>query len=426
MEARLVVATRLVVAATLVAVLASGCRGDHAAARRDEPATSLPATTPTTPAPSIAAPPIAAPPISSLIAALPQSPDGPQELTSLDLQIEQARRTQDSEALIEGLARRAMLRGRHEDYRAALDRARAFWAEDKHNTRALAALIRIHTQLHDFDEAEHRINDLRPLASDRSDWTALEATVAEARGKPELARDHRERTAKVHPTPTNLTSLAANLAMRGELDGAVAMIPRAAAALHDPSPVLISWLLVQWGRLYVQKGELAAARELFAEAHERLPGYVDATVQLATTLRATGGDPDDVVAAALVAEPHHPELLALAGRAKDAHAAWAVYLTPPLERAFADHAARFYLGPGGDPARALALATTNDLNRLTLEARTLLVEAELANGLVDPACRDARRLTSGTRAQQFVAWRAYTACGQTAEATLLAQTLGIR
>ncbi len=204
------------------------------------------------------------------------------------------------------------------------------------------------------------------------------------------------------------------------------MIPAAAAAVRDPSPVLVAWLLVQWGRLHVQNGELAAARQMFEEAHRRMPGYVDATVQLATAMRATGGDPTEIVTAALGSEPGHPELLALAGKTAEAHAAWTSYLASPLEAAFADHAARFYLGPGRDPASALRLARLNLRNRQTIEARSLLVEVALASASWEDACAFAEPLATSNRAHQFLAWRAFSACGQTAEAGRLAQTLGIR
>lgn len=403
--------TRLVVAATIVTMLATGCRGDRAPA--DEPATTSAATR-------------GAVPLRSVVPPLPQSPDGAQELVALDLEIERARSAEDDEAFIKALSRRAMLRGRHEDFRIALARSEAWTHHDRKNPRAWVALIASKTQAHDFAMADLRLEDLKPLTRDPSEWEPLAATLFEARGKPELARDYRERTAKVHPTPANLTNLAANLAMRGKLDDAIAMIPRAAAAVHDPSPVLIAWLLVQWGRLYLQNGEPAAARELFAEAHKRLPGYVDATVQLATAIRATGGDPGDLVTSALVAEPHHPELLALAGRPVDAHAAWTAYLKYPLTAAFADHAARFYLGPGRDPSKALTFAFHNHFNRNTVESRALVVEATLANAMWKDACKLATPLATGTRAHQFLAWRAFTACGQPAEAAQLAQTLGIR
>jgi len=390
----------------LAAALLLGCRGE--------------------PAPRAHEPPRAATPVRSVVPPLPRSPDGAQELVALDLEIERARAASDPEAVITALSRRAMLRGRHDDLREALDRSQRWTFDDKRDPRAWAARIAILTQAHRFGEADLRFDDWKPLAQDPSEWEPAAATLFEARGKPELARDHRERAAKLHPTAVHITDLAANLAMRGQVDDAIAMIPHAAEALHDPSPVLVAWLLVQWGRFYVLNGEAAVARQLFEEAHRRMPGYVEATLQLAAAIRATGGDPRELAITALATEPLHPELLALAGRTAEADQAWAAYLKAPLEEAFADHAARFYLDAGRDPGKAVRLAERSFGTRQTVEARALLVEAELANAMWKDACRHTGPLATGTRAQQFLAWRAFTACGQATEADRLAQALGIR
>jgi hypothetical protein len=53
------------------------------------------------------------------------------------------------------------------------------------------------------------------------------------------------------------------------------------------------------------------------------------------------------------------------------------------ELAFADHAAEFYLGSGHDPQRALQLATANLVNRKTVRAYTLAIEAAEASGEIE-------------------------------------------
>ncbi len=53
--------------------------------------------------------------------------------------------------------------------------------------------------------------------------------------------------------------------------------------------------------------------------------------------------------------------------------------------AFADHGAEFYLGSGGDPARAFELAQLNLANRPTLRAFEQTHSAALAAGEVDAA-----------------------------------------
>jgi len=97
-----------------------------------------------------------------------------------------------------------------------------------------------------------------------------------------------------------------------------------------------------------------------------------------------------------------------------------------LPRAFAEHAARFYLGPGRDPPRALALARLDLANRNTLEARALAVETAIAAHEPAAACELAPPLAGGTPAQQFMAWRAFSGCKRTDEAAALAARLGIQ
>jgi hypothetical protein len=126
-----------------------------------------------------------------------------------------------------------------------------------------------------------------------------------------------------------------------------------------------------------------------------------------------------------LAAGRHPELLALAGEIDEARRAWERYVAA-LPRAFAEHAARFYLGAGKDPARALALARLDLANRPTAGARALVVESAIAAGDPETACRLAPPLAAGTEAQQFMAWRAYSACHRADEAAALAARLGIR
>lgn len=202
-------------------------------------------------------------------------------------------------------------------------------------------------------------------------------------------------------------------------------MPRAVAAIRHNPARLVGWIVFQWGRLHEQRGELAAARRYHALAVQRFPAHLDAHVHLAETTRATGGDPAPLVRAALERFGPRPELLALAGRVDEARAGWERYVAA-LPEAYADHAARFFLGAGRDPGRALALARVNLDARDTAEARTLLVEAALAAGDARTACAHVAPLERGSRGDRFLAWRALAACGEADRAAALATALGIR
>ncbi|MEO6774756.1 MAG: hypothetical protein ABI467_17405, partial [Kofleriaceae bacterium] len=163
----------------------------------------------------------------------------------------------------------------------------------------------------------------------------------------------------------------------------------------------------------------------------RLPGYVEANAHLAQTMMLTGdtAGAKQVVSAALQTD-RHPALLDLAaqlglGSVEAARAGWERYLAA-LPKAFSDHAARFYLGAGKDPKRALELAQANLANRDVPEARELVVRAALATGDTTTACQVAAPLADAAlRADRFTAWQAFSRCGRTADADRLAKALGI-
>jgi tetratricopeptide (TPR) repeat protein len=397
---------RLVVAMALL----TGCRGD-----RDQRASFSP------PAPAVATSVSASP----IVPKLPSSPDGVEELRVIDGQVAQLRSDPVRRvSFVTILLGRAGITQRLEDFVDAVAVSEAAIKATPDEPAAWKGRAQALSRVHRFAAAREAVDHLKAIDPDGS-WRELVATIDEATGHPELAAPVREETAKILNRPEAFTQLAANLALRGKLDEAIALIPKAAAAARDNSPVVFAWLDFQWGRLYEQAGQMSRARDLFADAHRRLPSYLEAIVHLAGAMSATGQDPRALITAALAENPH-PELLALAGKTAEAKVAWERYVAA-LPEAFSDHAARFYLGPGADPARALVLAQANLENRDTPEARSLVVEAALAANDPVRACSVVDPLvTAPLRAQQFIAWRALSSCGRKADADRLAAVLGIR
>ena len=195
---------------------------------------------------------------------------------------------------------------------------------------------------------------------------------------------------------TTLTAYAASLGAQGKVDEGLAVMPKAAAAVHDNAPELFSWLLFQWGRLYELKGDFATARDFFAEAHRRLPGYLEATSHLAQAMMQTG---DTAGAKKLVdgARSRSSGIPSCSGWQSSSgipscstrRSASGSATSAALPEAFSDHAARFYLTV--DPARALVLARSELANRDTTEARALVGEAALAAGDPEPPARSSAR-----------------------------------
>ena len=400
----------------LAALLLASCRGG----REPEPVTY--GTGSGTAATATVAPP--AP--GSDLPKLPRSADGAAELRRIDddvarLRQEPAHRIE----LVQLLTARAAITQKVEDYVEALALTEVLVTAHPREVSVWKLRVTARTRVHRFAQARAALAKLSAWTKEPSETEELAATLDDATGAPERAAPIRETIARTLRRPQEITLQAANLALRGKLDAAVELIPTAAAAARDNSPVLFSWLYFQWGRLWEQKGELAKARAAYAEAHRRLPGYVEATTHLAQLMVVAGEDPAKLLAEALETN-RYPELLALAGKLDEARREWERYVTA-LPEAFADHAARFYLGPGKDPLRALALAQANLANRDSPEARSLAVEAALAANAPGEACSLADPLVSAPlRGHQFIAWRALSACGRTADADKLAAALGIR
>jgi tetratricopeptide (TPR) repeat protein len=397
---------QLVVAVALLAA----CRGDHKSShdRAGSAAASAP-----------------------LVPHIFASDDGVAALTNVDRKIAILEQRDDPEQLIGLLGVRATFRGRLEDYLEADKRSAAWVATAPDDPRAWKARTSALTAIHEFTAAREALSHVKKLERDDSEWLDLEVTIDEASGRRDRSMAARTEGARRFPNAKSLTLYAATLAFQGRFDEAIAQIAPAAESLRDNSAETMAWLYFQWGRLYEQKGDYASARAFYQEAHDRLPGYVEANAHLAQTMMLTG-DPagaKQVVTAALAGD-RNPALLDLAaqlglGSVDAARAEWERYLAA-LPKAFSDHAARFFVATGKDPKRAEELAKANLANRDVPEARELVVQTALAAGDTAGACDAAGPLADAAlRAHRFAAWQAFSRCGRTADAARLAKALGI-
>jgi hypothetical protein len=416
---------RAIVVAALLITACRGHRGEHAS--HDDPGTSPPGK------------PAAAASASAIVPQLPPSEDGAAALHVLDGRIERHRKhTDDERATIELLLDRAGLVGDVEDYVDALALSKTWTDRAPRDPDAWKFRARVLSRVHRFADARAALAHVETLAPKDNELVALTATIDEATGHLDRSAPVRERAAAEWPEPIRLMQWATSVALQGRLDDAILIMRRSATAVRDNPPELLELVLFQLGRMYEQKGELAAARELFAAARARMPA-LEPTAHLIQAMIATGDTAGaKPIAAAALATSRQPDLVALAAQLEteptqrealraEAKAAWERYVAA-LPEAFADHAARFYLGVGADPARAEVLAKLNLDNRDTTEARALFVDAALAAKDTAGACDAAGSLLARTalRSQRFIAWRAYVACGRQADADQLAQALGIR
>ena len=357
----------------------------------------------------------------SVVPQLPLSPDGTEELRGLDRRIEIHK--DDPKAELGFLGERATARGRLDDYQAMLAVSAAWIAKAPGDPDAWLARAHALATVHDFAAASAALGHV-PADAATEQIIALD----EATGHRDRSLAARQAAARAWPSAIPITQELASLALAGRFDEARALIPKAAASIHDNPPELFSWLYFQWGRVYEQAGDLATARDFYLASHARMPN-IEVTTHLAAAELATGqADAARHLVAETLATDPHPSIVELAAKlglvpVADARAAWDRYVAA-LPLAFADHAARFYLTV--DPDRAVALARTNLANRDVPEARALVVEAALAARDPAAACAVVDPLIGAPqRADRFTAWRALSQCGRGSDAARLAKDLGI-
>jgi tetratricopeptide (TPR) repeat protein len=283
-------------------------------------------------------------------------------------------------------------------------------------TGDLAAFDRLEVLVHDLAQAEpdaartalvsaqvactvHRFADARKCLSQ-----------AVARGAPASATDRLGLTID-QATGTNLSAvlaarheraarpghwderipLGALLGDLDEFDEADRTYVDALRSYPDASPFAPAWACFQLGALWgevVPVPVAARAAQWYRKAIDYLPCYVKARVHLSEIL-LDAGDHDRARALLLpVLDRADPEVTwrlaevamaagdeAQASAHLDAARAGFEALLSKHMLAFADHAAEFYMGSGGDANRALELARVNLANRPTARAFELYVDA---------------------------------------------------
>ena len=312
-------------------------------------------------------------------------------------------------ALTDRLLSRSALTGTFSD----LDRARELSVEADHHLQA-----RVLSAVHEFEAATQELS-LAPGDHD------LHATIAVATGADLAdALATREAAAANWPNFGTLAGLAAVHGALGNFEVADALYLQALDSYTDVSPFPVAWVAFQRGVMWGEKaGRPDLARPLYEEAVARLPGYVVANVHLAE-LEALAGEREQAIArlAPLVEAAEDPEPAGLMAElvAQDAPieaaalAAWAQVAYESLlqrhPRAFLDHGAEFFMGPGADPERALAMALDNLETRQDDRAWQIAIEAAVAAGENAMAC-DLATLAGEGRASVPLAEVRGAACG---------------
>jgi tetratricopeptide (TPR) repeat protein len=288
---------------------------------------------------------------------------------------------------------------------------------------------------HDGDAKAHRVraNALSAIHEFAAAQKELDRAVALKGRDPEIDGDRaaillavgREDDAAALLAPLDVAS-PSDLVLRGGVEARLGhaaesdrLFELARARYRDVSAFTVAGMDFEHSRALELAGDRLKARAYLSEAATVMPSYAHAVVHLASleppdsallrleALGRTSDDPDVLGGEA--------DALRRAGRTADAVAMTARArerfdeVLARLPRAFADHAAAFYLGMGNDPQRALTLAHANAENRPTDEAVELWLTAGQAAGSHDETCAAARRalalahVTSGLRERAAIA-----------------------
>lgn len=282
-------------------------------------------------------------------------------------------------ALVDRLLARGRFLGRIDDYERASSLGSRFVHEAPKSPRSHLLRARTRSALHRFTDALADLEEGERLGlRDDPELEGTRIAVLQALGRYPEAAALRARRASLSDAASEGIE-AIGLGERGQVEAAEAGFLAATRTYRGVSPFAVAWLYHHRGTMWMRAGQLERARGLLEQAHSILPRYAAAATHLAevearlgnteraiSLLRdvvASSDDPDPMAKLALV--------LAQSGEAAEAArlrrvvAARFEELMRRHPEAFADHAAEFWLGPGGDPKKALDLARANLETRQT-------------------------------------------------------------
>lgn len=304
------------------------------------------------------------------------------------------------ERLIEELSLRGQFLGRVADF----ERADALAEElvKAHPKRPSARLARAGTRatFHRFKDALDDLAEAERLKARPDDIAAQKASIFAGLGRYDEALPLLHALAEARPSVSRLGSEAAVLGKMGRFDEASKLFIEAPRHFRDVAAFPIAWLYFQEASMWERAQRPERARELLSAAVSRFPAYAHAAahlaamepyargVELLTPITERSDDPEPLSVLADVLRKKGDTAAADAALAK----AKARYdeLIAAHPAAYADHAARFWLNLGGDPAKALSLAKKNLDVRKTDEAFDLVLTTALAAGSQADACSAAK------------------------------------
>jgi len=295
--------------------------------------------------------------------------------------------------LIDLIILRGQILGRIADYERAAALAEQLLRDAPADGLAFLARARTRTTLHRFAKALANLDIAERLGADRAGLDAERAAIFQALGRYDDALALRRDAAESRPDFATLGALAGLQAERGAVAEAERLFAEGRRRYQGVSPFPVAMLDFQRGLMWLEQGDLHAARAWFDAARSRVPAYAAALGHLAEVEAALGARQAAIARLSpLTVSSDDPDYAAqLAGilsedgqvqEARTWRAGAAARYDALMERypaAFADHAAEFWLTTGADRRRALQLARQNLAIRQTPRAYALLQRAALAN-----------------------------------------------
>lgn len=361
-------------------------------------------------------------------------------LRNLELQLRNYQRMSEMRTLlleqyaayVGALSLRARFLGRLSDHDTLIAVAERVVAAYPNEAEAYLLRAQVRSGLHLFVEARMDLDKAIALGLHPPKVDKLRAALLASTGKLDEALVIRERLAKAAPSIYSLGDLATLHAELGNEARAEQLFRRALAGYRDRSPFAVVWLLFQRGLMHERAGQIGRARDSYHLAYQRLPA-APIMGHLAGAEAATGNELQAIaLLRQLVDSTNDPEYAGQLGELLSRRSAagaqqWIVrarrgyeVLVAKHPLAFADHAARFWLGAGNDARRAVTLARRNLDNRQTDEAYQLLLDAHHAAASdAQEQCRVAEQAGHRQHASAYLLFavsRAYRKCGRGSEA----------
>ncbi len=301
-------------------------------------------------------------------------------------------------ATLVGLLRqRSQIRGSSADLAETLEIGEDTLKEAPDRVEAQELHVAALSGVHRFREALKELDALIAAgdASFAANHGGQRGIILQALGRYDEALPLLQHEVDQNPSPTNLDLQGILFGVMGKTAEAEQSFVLAEQKTRDPSPFFLTALYFDRASLWEREGDLTKATDIYRVAYSHLPQHVHVATHLAALLT-----PKEAVA---ILEPlgqaiGDPEVSGQLGVFRDMvkdgagksalEAARSRYdeLMKTMPEAYADHAGWFWLGAGGDPARAFAAAQVNIAARETAEAFELYLTTAAASHHHDEAC----------------------------------------